>query len=60
MSKRNKGIIAYGTEEDRKKLLVLATLSNRSASEWIVDKIREAFKEAFGEAAPECIIPLQD
>ena len=57
---RAKGIIAYGKELDRQKLLVLATLGNKSASEWVIDAIRSAYKDAFGETDPKCIIPHTD
>lgn len=55
--KNDKGIIAYGTELDREKLAVLATLSGQSGSEWIVNQIREVYGNAFGDVAPKCIIP---
>lgn len=54
--KRNKGIIAYGTDEDRAKLAVLAGLTGRTASDWIIKEIRKQYADAFGEAPPECII----
>lgn len=54
--KRNKGIIAYGTDEDREKLTVLAQLSNKSNSEWIIVEIQKRYREAFGETAPKRII----
>ncbi|WP_353640750.1 hypothetical protein [Mesorhizobium sp. WSM2239] len=53
--KRNKGIIAYGTEEDRAKLAVLADLTGKTASDWIVKEIRKQYAAAFGETPPECI-----
>jgi len=59
MSKRNSGIIAYGTEEDRKKLAVLSHLSGKSGSEIIITMIREKYAAALGDTEPECIIPHQ-
>ncbi|RWN60229.1 hypothetical protein [Mesorhizobium sp.] len=59
MPKRNKGIIAYGTEEDRAKLAVLSGLSNKTASDWIVQEIRKQYTVAFGDTPPERIIAQQ-
>ena len=53
--KRNKGIIAYGTEEDRQKLAILSHFKNKTASDWIIHEIRKQYKEVFGD----CIITLQ-
>jgi hypothetical protein len=50
MSRNNLGIIAYGTEEDRKKLAVLSNLSKQSGSEYIITMIRRQYKEVFGDA----------
>jgi hypothetical protein len=52
----NKGIIAYGTDEDRQKLALMAKLSGQSGSEWIVAQIRKQYKDAFGDTAPDRII----
>lgn len=43
--KRNAGIIAYGTEEDREKLAVLADIYRCSGSELIVKMIRDKYAE---------------
>lgn len=59
MSTRHKGIIAYGTEEDRKKLAVLSHLSGKSGSELIIAMIREKYESVVGDAEPDCIIPHQ-
>ena len=55
MAKRNKGIIAYGTEEDRQKLAVLAQLSGKTSSDWIIREVRRQYEEAFGDTPPERI-----
>lgn len=55
MTTRHKGIIAYGTEEDRKKLAILAHLSNKSGSEVIIQMIREKYAAVLGDTAPESI-----
>ncbi|WP_181173124.1 MULTISPECIES: hypothetical protein [unclassified Mesorhizobium] len=57
--KRNKGIIAYGTDEDRAKLAVLSSLSGKTASDWIVQEVRKQYAAAFGETPPERIIAQQ-
>lgn len=57
--KRNKGIIAYGTDEDRAKLSVLSSLTNKTASDWIVQEIRRQYAAAFGDTPPERIIAQQ-
>lgn len=60
MAKRNKGIIAYGTEQDREKLDVMSHLSGTTGSIWIIRKIRQAYTEAFGDADPKRIITQRD
>lgn len=57
MSVRNKGIIAYGTEEDRDKLAALAQAAGRSGSEIIIAAIREKYEAAFGSTDPKLIVP---
>lgn len=59
MTKRNKGIIAYGTDEDRAKLAVLSSLTNKTASDWIVQEIRRQYTAAFGDTPPERITAQQ-
>jgi hypothetical protein len=56
---RAKGIIAYGTDEDRAKLAALAAVNRQSSSEWIVDQIRSVYREAFGETDPNLITKHQ-
>lgn len=43
--KRNAGIIAYGTAEDREKLAALADIYGMSGSELIIKMIRDRFAE---------------
>lgn len=53
MSKtRNKGIIAYGTDEDREKLAILADTYSLSGSELLIKMIREKFEQLFGAKVP--------
>lgn len=49
MPAKNKGIIAYGTPEDREKLEAVAQAESRSGSSWIIHMIRERHKELFGK-----------
>lgn len=56
MATRHKGIIAYGTELDRQKLAVLAELSKKSGSEYVIDLIRRSYTEVMGETSPEVIL----
>lgn len=44
---RDKGIIAYGTPEDREKLAALADLYGLSGSELIIKMIRDRFRELY-------------
>lgn len=44
-----KGIIAYGTEEDRAKLAELAAIEGLSASKWLLRMIRVEHQKRFGE-----------
>lgn len=55
---RNKGIIAYGTQEDRDKLAVLAKLQNQSGSEVIIRMIREKFEEIVPGADPKALLAM--
>ena len=56
MARRDKGIIAYGTEKDRAKLAVLSSLTGKTASDWIVQEVRKQYAAAFGDTPPERII----
>ena len=49
MSKRNTGIMCYGTEADRVKLAALAELVGKSSSQFLIDYIREQYATVFGE-----------
>ncbi len=53
---RKVGIIAYGDEEDRRKLEVLAVLSKTTSSSWLVDVIRASYAEIYGERNPEDVL----
>ncbi|TPJ51656.1 MULTISPECIES: hypothetical protein [unclassified Mesorhizobium] len=59
MPKRNKGIIAYGTDEDRAKLAVLSSLTGKTASDWIIQEVRRQYAAAFADTPPERIIAQQ-
>lgn len=47
------GIMAYGTQQDRCKLAVLAGATGVSASQWILDKIRTEYNQVFGQVEPK-------
>lgn len=55
---KHKGIIAYGTEEDRQRLAVLSHLSGKSGSEIIIDMIRHQYKEVVGAIDPKRIMAM--
>ncbi|ESY35781.1 hypothetical protein NKK48_01635 [Mesorhizobium sp. C386A] len=59
MPKRDKGIIAYGTDEDRAKLAVLSSLTGKTSSDWIIQEVRNQYAAAFGDTPPERIITQQ-
>lgn len=59
MAKRNKGIIAYGTELDRAKIAALAMITKRSVSDWVIEKIQEEYRAAFGDTDPARITSQQ-
>jgi hypothetical protein len=48
--------MAYGSDLDREKLAVLATVSNMSQSEWIITMIRSKYAAAFGETTPNLVL----
>lgn len=52
---RDKGIIIYGTQEDRDKLSALAQLAGKSSSEYLINLLRENYWNIFGEADPKSI-----
>lgn len=56
MTVRNKGIIAYGTQEDRDKLAVLASFAHKSNSEMLVHMIRETYQSLVGEIDPRTLL----
>ena len=60
MATRHKGIIAYGTEEDRAKLAALSVIHDKSASEVVITMIRSAYKELLGDSEPERIVLLRN
>ena len=47
--------MAYGTDEDRNKLMVLAQASDKSQSEWLISMIRTKYAESFGSTDPKCV-----
>lgn len=49
---RTHGIISYGTPEDRARLAAIAQAERMSGSEWIIEKIRERYKELYGDTKP--------
>ncbi len=60
MTLKNKGIIAYGTEEDRQKLAVLSHLAGKSASAYLISLIQRTYHEVVGETDPSIILPNHD
>lgn len=52
---RSKGIVAYGTQEDRKKLEIIARIAGQSQSEWLISQIRKAYREIYGNTSPDFI-----
>lgn len=48
-----KGIMAYGTEEDRQKLAVLAHFAKKSSSEWLIQQVRKQYADLFGDQPPQ-------
>lgn len=49
---KNKGIIAYGTSDDRLRLEAVATIDGKTNSSWIIMAIRKRFEELFGDLDP--------
>ena len=56
---RDKGIIFYGTTEDREKLAALAQVTGKSGSEFLVTLLREKYSAVFGDEDPKRIISQQ-
>lgn len=59
MTKRNAGIIIYGTTEDREKLAALAQVAGKSGSEFLILLLREKYAAIFGDEDPKRIITQQ-
>lgn len=53
---RAKGIMAYGTEEDRLKLAALSKVLGKSGSELLIEMIRQKYAETIGVLDPKRII----
>lgn len=53
---RKVAITAYGTEKDRRKLEVLATLSKETSSSWLIKLIHSQYAEIYGETNPEDVL----
>lgn len=54
----SKGIMAYGTDLDRRKLAVLSKLLGESGSHIMIQLLREKYDEVVGDdVAPERFIP---
>ena len=45
--------MAYGTQLDRDKLAVLASVEDMSSSQWILERIRSEYNQVFGEVQPD-------
>lgn len=50
---KDKGIIAYGTPDDRHRLAAVAKALNTTGSAWIIEQIRARYAELFGDLPPE-------
>lgn len=46
------GIMAYGTQRDRDMLAVLAAVTKKSSSDWLISKIRQEYQAVFGDQEP--------
>jgi hypothetical protein len=53
---RSVGIMAYGTKNDRLRLEALAVLAEKSSSQWIIEAIRAAYQEIYGETPPSEVV----
>lgn len=53
---RSKAIMGYGTDDDRLKLEAIATLSGLSSSQWIIQQIRAAYDEVYGDTPPSNVV----
>jgi ABC-type amino acid transport system permease subunit len=49
-------IASYGTLEDRLKLAALARLKKTSSSDWLLQQIRAAYVEIYGDAPPAQVV----
>jgi hypothetical protein len=49
-------IAAYGTEEDRQRLRVIAEASSLSQSAWVISRVREAYRELHGDTPPSEVL----
>lgn len=49
-------IAAYGDPDDRLRLEALARLNDCSQSAWLIEKIRAAYREIYGNTPPKNVV----
>lgn len=53
---RSVAIMGYGSPEDRLKLEALAQLAEKSSSQWLIEQIRAAYREIYGDTPAEQVV----
>lgn len=53
---RSVAIVAYGSPDDRLRLEALAILAETSSSQWLIETIRAAYKEIYGDTPPSQVV----
>lgn len=48
--------MGYGDPDDRLKLEAIAKLSDLSSSQWIIQQIRAAYAEIYGDTSPSEVV----
>jgi hypothetical protein len=56
---RSVALMGYGTLEDRLKLEALARLKNVSSSQWLIEQIRDAYRDIYGDTPPKNVVQKQ-
>jgi hypothetical protein len=53
---RSVALMGYGTLEDRLKLEALARLQDMSSSQWLIEQVRAAYREIYGDTPPKDVV----
>lgn len=53
---RSVAIVGYGDPDDRLRLEALAKLADKSSSQWVIEAIRAAYEDVYGQVPPSEVV----